>query len=348
MEPEPALHDFLDRSLRDLLGKPPNLRDFLAEAVPDLASHLEVERMRPVPREFLTPNWRRRIPDLLLEVPCRVAGPESTALICLLLEHQSKAEWQVPLRICLYSSAVWERQFQEWERAPSPKPDFALMPILPIVLHTGPRPWGSAKSLRELLGPPTSFHGLVPDWQPIYWDLAGHSVDELLARPEPFLQALAILKADNASTDRAETLFAEVFGRLDSLHSVDPARWRDLIGFEMGRAFHRRPIAERKRWHEMATGLIADSNRRQEFEVMGQTIAQAVYQEGREEVLARTRVIFLRAAQRLLGQPDPATEATMRGLNIDQIERLSNRLDTASNWVELLQAEREFDAAAGH
>ena len=44
--------------------------------------------------------------------------------------------------------------------------------ILPIVLHTGTRPWGTVRTLRELLVEPTVFRPFLPDWTPLYWELA--------------------------------------------------------------------------------------------------------------------------------------------------------------------------------
>ena len=50
-----------DRTIRDTLADPANLRDFLRAAVPDVADLLDYEHMRPVPRETFTDDWHGRM-----------------------------------------------------------------------------------------------------------------------------------------------------------------------------------------------------------------------------------------------------------------------------------------------
>lgn len=101
---EPALlHDFLDRSLRELLAHPANLRDLLEAAVPDLADRFEWEHLEAIDRDFLLPDWRGRESDLLYRLPYRTADATQTLLVCLMLEHQSTADPRMPLRLLLYS-----------------------------------------------------------------------------------------------------------------------------------------------------------------------------------------------------------------------------------------------------
>src|SRR4051794_24122885 len=94
---DPPLRDFVDRALRDLLCQPANLHGFLAEVVPDLVEGFDFDQMRPARREYFLGNWRSREADLLFEIPYRLPDREDWALVCVLLEHQTKADWRTPL-----------------------------------------------------------------------------------------------------------------------------------------------------------------------------------------------------------------------------------------------------------
>jgi hypothetical protein len=335
-------HDFTDRAIRELLSRPDNLREFLTAAVPSLAAGFDVERMRPAPREYFLGNWRRRAADLLFEIPYRAAADETLALVCVLVEHQTRTDWQVPLKTFVYAALYWEWQWRTWEEARPPKPDFALTPVLPIVLHTGPRPWGSFRTLRELLGPPATFHAFAPDWRPLFWELAAHPPQELLNGPAAFLQALTILKADDSELAEAEQLFAEVFRRLDPLHETGRVRWQDLLGFVLGWAFHRRPAPERPHWHHLAMQMQQTADRQREIETMGLTIAQSLIQEGRQEgrqegMLEKSRAILIRLAAKRFGAPDEAArQAIERTADLDRLDRMTDRIELAGSWADLL------------
>jgi hypothetical protein len=337
--------DFTDRVLCELLGKPENLREFLRAVVPDLVDNFDFERMRPAPQEFLVGNWRRRKPDVLVEIPYHTGDAEQWALVCVLVEHQTQSDWRAPLKTFLYAALYWEWQWRNWEAESSPKADFVLTPVLPFILHTGPRPWGSARTLRDLAAPLDSLRPFVPDWHPAFWELARHSADELLDTHEAFLQALAIFKADDADLADAEQLFTEVFRNIDPLHETGRVRWQDLLGLLLGWAHNRRSKAERPRWHDLAIDLQASADRKREINKMGMTIAQEIRQEGREEglqlgAIAHARSTLVRLGRKWLGQPNEATQAAINAVSdLDRLDRMTERLDDVKSWDELLRTE---------
>jgi hypothetical protein len=341
-----GLHDFTDRALRDLLSQPDNLRDFLGAVIPNSAAGFDVDRMREAPQEFLLGNWRRE-PDLLFEIPYRTGETdEAWVLVCVLIEHQTKSDWQVPLKTFVYAAAYWEWQWRAWEEAPAPKPDFALTPVLPLVLHTGPRPWGSPKTLPDLLAPPAAFQAFAPDWQPVFWELATHSTDELLNGEAAFLQALTILKADDAARADAEELFKAVFRHIDPLHEARRPRWENLLRFLLGWAHFKRPAVEWSAWRQTATDLQAEADQRRETETMGQTIAEAIFeegetkgrQEGRQEGERRhAQMTLIRFARKRLGEPNQETQDVIdRITDLDRLERMLDRHDQAVSWADLI------------
>jgi len=165
-----------DRVIRQALQHPANLRAFLHQAVPALAGGFDCERGCLLEREFPLDDWRRREADLPFEVPYRLGDDELWALVYVLIEHQSGEDPVMPLRLLYFVVLYWERQWRAWEQAAAPKPPLRLSPVLPLVLHTGPGPWQKTVRLHDLLGEPAEFHGFVPQWAPLFWELSGHDV----------------------------------------------------------------------------------------------------------------------------------------------------------------------------
>lgn len=140
--------------------------------MPDLADGFDCDRARLVDREIVLPDWRRREADLPFEIPYRAGAEEIPALVYVLVEHQSDTDPVLPLRMLFYAVAFWEKQWGAWEKAARPKPPLRLYPVLPIVLYTGSVPWGSNRTLAEMLSEPAAFHAFAPSWQPLFWNLS--------------------------------------------------------------------------------------------------------------------------------------------------------------------------------
>jgi hypothetical protein len=150
--------DLADRIIRRTRPHPAHLRAFLRQAVPELADGFDCDRVRPLGREFVLKGWRAREADLPFEVPYRTAVAEVWALVCVFIEHQSDTDPLMPLRMLYFVVAYWMHQRDEWENLPRPRP------VLPVVLYTGATPWGSNRTIHDLLDEPRAFHAFAPAW----------------------------------------------------------------------------------------------------------------------------------------------------------------------------------------
>jgi hypothetical protein len=296
-----------DHLFRQTLKHPANLRAFLEEAVPHLAPGFDCPRARLMEREFPLDDWRNREADLPFEIPYRTGSEEVLALVCVLIEHQSDTDLVMPLRMLYFAVVYWERQWHEWERQPRPKPALNLRPVLPIVLYTGGVPWGSNRTLADLLGEPAAFHAYAPAWQPLFWNLADQSPEALLDSGREWLQALAVIRAEGAATEAFAAVYEEALRRLEALAGRDHVQWYDLLRAILTWAAARRPKAERTRWLEAAKASQADAARRQEVQTMGQTIAEALIEEGIEKgQLLNARTVLRDLLQAHFGSlPEP-------------------------------------------
>ena len=277
---EPPRH-LPDQVIRESLQHPASLREFLQDVVPHLAAGFDCERARLIDREFPFEDWRNREADLPFEVPYRTANEEQMALVCVLIEHQSNTDPLMPLRMLYFAVGYWDRQWKEWAKLTPPRPPLRLSPVLPIVLYTGPTPWGSNRTMAELLTEPQAFHVFAPAWEPLFWNLAERSPQQLLSSGSAWLELMSVIRVERADATEFQTIFTEAARRLAALQGREEVRWSDFLRILFSYASWRRPVPERQTLVNIATE--ANPTRKEEVRQMAQTIAEAWIEEGRAE-----------------------------------------------------------------
>jgi hypothetical protein len=269
--------DYIDRMMRDLLGRQENLADFVRDARPRLAPGFVFEQAHPASREFLIEDWRRREADLLFEIPYHWAERQTEVLVWILLEHQSDTDTLVPLRMLLETVMAWSRQWQGWREAPPPRGTLRLRPVVPIVLYTADLPWGSNETIRDLVDAPPELMETVPNWGPIFWNLSERTPAHLLGGG-PFMQILAAMRVAGAETAVFEEVYRRASSNLASLAATQMVRWQELIQALLSFGQRRRPPAER----EALIEIVRETNgpRQNEVTAMAQTIAEDWMEQG--------------------------------------------------------------------
>jgi hypothetical protein len=329
------LRDFADRFFRDALRNPENLREFLMDAVPTLAHGFDFTRMNFIEPKFLLPNWRRREADLLFEIPYRFGPGERIALVCVLIEHQTQPDPRMPLRTLVEVALYWERQWQAWEQAEQPKDEFRLTPVLPIVLHTGTRPWGSARTLTDMLGPPDAFLPFAPAWGPLFWELSQHSPEELLNAEAAFMQVLTVVRMEGEERAVFERAFQETFRKLESIHGINRVRWTEMVKLIFGWVLHRRPREERQQWTDLGAATQNDELRKEELKAMAQLLGKTIVEEARED---QARGMLLLLGRKRYGEPSPEVVLAFEKIeDLARFNRMTLRILDVSSWAELLE-----------
>ena len=276
-------------------------------------------------REFPTDDWRRRESDLLYEIPFRADDGVQLTLVCVLIEHQSEPDPLIPLRTLLYALFFWERQWKDWEQAKPPKTALRLWPVVPLVLHTGPRRWGSNRELADLIDGPDAVRAFAPRWQPLFWDLADHSAKELAS--------------ENDDVAAFGPVFEDAVRALNPLYNTDRTRWYDMLRTVVAWAERRRPKPERQKWLEAAEANQPTPEQKSEVHVMSQTIGEAILEEGMVKgAIDQTRRLLLRTARKRFGEPDQVvTDAINAITDLGRLEALYDRIEFVASWSELLQ-----------
>ncbi len=316
---DPPPRHLPDRVIRDSLRHPDNLRQFLRHAVPELADGFDCSRARLLDREFPLDDWWHREADLPFEIPYRVGDGERLALVCVLIEHQSDTDALVPLRTLYFAVVYWDKQWRRWEALPRPKPPLRLTPVLPIVLYTDSRPWGSNRTLAELLDEPAAFHAFAPVWQPLFWNLADQTPEELINTGEEWLQTLALIRAQREDAASFEGVLRAAVQRILNLAGRDHTRWYDLIRIVLSWVTHRRHQSEHASLRaaaEQASGAY-----HQEVRVMAESMAEVLLERGRAEGELKNARAMLRSylEHRFGTLPEPVLQRVESTTDIDRL-----------------------------
>jgi hypothetical protein len=243
--------------------------------------------------------------------------------VCILLEHQSDTDPLMPLRLLYFAVCYWDKQWQEWTRQPRPRRPFRLHPVLPIVLYTGSRPWGSNRTLLDLMGEPAEFHAYVPTWQPLFWNLAEQDPQQLL-QGGAWLQLMAVMRMEEANAADFQAVCAEVFRHLATLQETDSVRWEKLLSAVLTFILSHRYRAEYAELKDLA--IQAHPVREQEVKVMIDTVAHDLLEQGRAEGRAESSA-EAEARGEAKGRAEGRAEGVLLAYRNILRRRLSERFD---------------------
>lgn len=348
MDADDPINDFSDRAFREALEDIDNLRAFLREVLGPPADGFDVAHRRVLPRDFLLPNWQGRERDLLFEIPYRFPDREEVALVCVLIEHQTKPSPLMPLRMLIYAVFYWEKCLRAWEASSGPRGPFRLPPVVPIVLHASSKSWTGPRELSELLGEPSAFHSFAPVWKPVFWEVGEHSADDLLNNEDAFLQMMAIIKAEDDERDEAVRVYRAFQTKLTAVRQTSKARWTHLLRFALGWVLNRRPRDEKPTWIDTTLENQNDLLMREEIENMQQTIAQGWVEEGIkigiEQGIERGAVrslvnSIIRVGVKRLGEPAVGIREALSAItDIDHLNVLLDRVQEIASWDHLFTA----------
>ena len=140
----PLIREFDDRSSLWLLEDPWLLRGLLQILDPHLVERLDFTHARRVNRSFIPADLQKEESDLIYTVPFR-GGRGRAVWVYVLLEHQSKPDPLMSLRLYLYMGELWDTQQREWEDKKTRPAARRLLPIIPVIYYTGQKRWSAPR-----------------------------------------------------------------------------------------------------------------------------------------------------------------------------------------------------------
>ncbi len=339
-EQEPPVREFADRGTLWLLESPENLRGLLQLVARDLAERLDFARAERINRSFVPDDLHKQEADLLYRVPFREdSGGAGEVLVYVLLEHQSRPDRAMGLRLLSYMTQLWETQRRGWQDAGTPASRWRLHPVVPIVFYTGRRRWSRPISLAALMDVPPSLARFTPQWETLFLNLQATPAEVLTSAGTAVAWALRALQAANAPQEALAEVLSDAVRHLEALPEEARAEWRRALYYLYLLVRHTRASDEQDALFQRMNEAV-EPRHKQEVERMAMTGAQALEAKGRKEGRAEGRVEGQRELllEQLIFKFGPLTAeavAKVEGLTKPQMADLARRVLTAQTLAEL-------------
>lgn len=242
---------------------------------PNIRRHIDFDTFELQPGSFVDTELRGRHTDLLYRTRLHGGGE---LLVHILFEHQSTPDATMPLRMLSYMVRIWFAALRE-------APDSSLLPIIPVVLYHGNRPWTAPQSMAEMYSADVrldDFRELLPTARFIVDDLTGVSDDALRARALTGMAEVTLGTLKHIHDGQA--VVANLFKSFEALVEV----WRAPNGLRAIEALTRyiltnNDVAEQTMGETLGQ-LLGD-----EAQKVAMTTAQRLFSEGEELGLKRGR-----------------------------------------------------------
>lgn len=132
-----------DNYFREVMSRPEDAASEVRAALPaEITKWIDFQHFDPMPTSFVSAELQPRVSDVLYRTRCR--GRD--AFVYILIEHQSRPDELMPLRMLEYLVAIWNQYRKD-------HPNATTLPItIPLVVHSGPklRQWNKPTTLAEL------------------------------------------------------------------------------------------------------------------------------------------------------------------------------------------------------
>ena len=149
------------------------LRSFVKQ---DWVDSIEENNVVKVDKSFILPDFKNKEADLVY----RVKMDNKDVIFYVLMEMQSKVDFQMPYRLLLYMVEVWRGILKDLDKSKEKRKDYRLPVIVPIVLYNGKNNWTACRSYKECLSGYELFGDNVIDFKYIIIDVNRYDNETLL------------------------------------------------------------------------------------------------------------------------------------------------------------------------
>ena len=343
-----------DALFRKVFSVPRHAAGLLRVALPPALQavlDLEADGVRVLDPTHVGPRLRGTASDVVLEVRRRPsgvgerdeAGPPP-ALVVFAIEQQARDRRFTLLRLHTYNARLWER----WLRA-NPKAT-RLPPVVPVIVHTGRRPWRSPTQFQALIDLPRgpgsdALRGLLPEYGCVLLDLAAADVTRtwLRGRAGDAVSETALEVLQAGSRPESVVLFDDWVERLGVLRR-EPGGASTLAAFlwylltvspiEDARIIEAAEELPEPVEEEFMTGL--ERLRRAAREEGHQAGREEGHQAGREEGRIALSTTLLKLLRLKFGGVPEATAQRIETAQLGDLERWIEGVLTAESLDTLL------------
>lgn len=130
---KPVIPNPHDRFFRGIMQQQPVIQEFFQAFLPEfIQQHIAFDQIKVSSSSFVEPELSEQINDLLFECQFNIHDQIREGYVYLLVEHQSRPEKQLPLRVFRYVLAALDKHAKQQPNSPLP-------PIYPMVFYQGER-----------------------------------------------------------------------------------------------------------------------------------------------------------------------------------------------------------------
>jgi predicted transposase/invertase (TIGR01784 family) len=148
------------------------LRSF---AKKEWANLIKEEDLILVDKSYILSDFEEEESDILYKV--NINGEE--VIFYVLLEFQSKVDFQMPMRLLFYMTEVWRDVLKNTDKNEVKRKSFRLPAVVPIVLYNGKNKWTAKTSFKEILSGYELFEDNILNFNYMLFDINRYSDEEL-------------------------------------------------------------------------------------------------------------------------------------------------------------------------
>lgn len=322
-----ALREFSDRGIISLLESRRNVAELLRLVDEDVARPLDFEKAERVNRSFVSEELEKLESDVVYKVPFRTG--KRAVWVYVLVEHQSKPDPMMGLRLLSYMVELWQNQQREWEDDRAPRSARRLLPIIPVVFYTGAQKWTKPPSVAALMDLPIGLTEFVPSFRTLMLKLQERPADGL--GRSGLAAALRGLQAVRASTEDLAAALSGAVGLLETLPEEDRREWERALHFLYMLILKKRPDAERKTLLAAVEDAL-DPSSREEAEEVKMTGAQVLMAKARIE---KGHALLILQLEAKFGSLSASQKRAVESLGDKAIDNLCVRILTANSLEQL-------------
>ncbi|MDP9751449.1 putative transposase/invertase (TIGR01784 family) [Thermoanaerobacter pentosaceus] len=149
------------------------LRSFVKK---DWVNEIDESKVIRINKSFILQDFKNKEADLVYQVKLK----DKEVFFYILLELQSKVDFQMPYRLLLYIIEVWREILKDTSLNQQKRKDYKLPAIIPIVLYNGVNRWTAPLSFKETIDSYQLFGENIIDFKYILIDVNRYSEEELL------------------------------------------------------------------------------------------------------------------------------------------------------------------------
>lgn len=149
------------------------LRSFVKK---DWVNEIDESSLIRINKSFILQDFKNKEADLIYRAKLK----DKDVFFYILMEFQSKVDFQMPYRLLLYIVEVWREILGDIPIEEQKRKDFKLPAVIPIVLYNGVNRWTASLNFKEIVDSYQLFGENLIDFRYILIDVNRYDEEELL------------------------------------------------------------------------------------------------------------------------------------------------------------------------